>query len=116
MGARLNRISRFIIRYCGWISIVGLVAALAGAYFSFLLYKNLRTDIEELLPTNARSGRDLKELTQRLESFDYLAVLVFSKDTRASLRFVDDLAARLNTLPKALAASVEYRVGDETQF
>ena len=80
------------------------------------LYKNLRTDFEELLPTTARSVVDLNEVASRLESIDNLAVLVFSKDTQASKRFVMDLADKLEKEPKTTISSVEYRIDKELKF
>ncbi len=94
----------------------GTLLAVAGAWFSIQLYKNLRTDIEELLPTQARSVIDLKEVSSRLEAIDNLAVLVFSKDTEASKRFIIDLAHRLESVPKITLSSIEYKIDRELQF
>jgi len=92
-----------------------VLAAIAG-YYSVLLYKNLRPDLEELLPTTARSVQDLDEVTRRLDSIDNLAILVFSKNTQASKRFVDDLAGKLEQAPKSVLASIEYKIDRELQF
>ncbi len=108
--------SRFILRYAGMVLLAGILLAGAGAYYSVQLYKNLRTDLEELLPETARSEVDLDEVTRRLESIDNLAVLVFSDDTKGSRRFVTDLAERLKKAPKDVIASVEYRIDRELQF
>src|SRR3954468_16580194 len=113
---KLNPISRVIVRHAGLVAVIGTLLGLVGIYFSALLYKNLRTDIEELLPSDARSGKDLNVLTDRLESIDSPAVLVFSKDTKASKRFVDDLVPKLEAMPKDVVASVEYRVAKEMQY
>jgi len=93
-----------------------MLLAIVGTYYSVLLYKNLRTDIEELLPTGSRSGKDLAVLTQQLESIDYLAVLVFSKDAAAGKRLVIDLSKRLESIPKDIASSIEYKIDDEMRF
>lgn len=87
-----------------------------GAYYSVQLYKNLRTDVEELLPTDARSVVDLAQVTGRLQAIENLAVLVFSEDAKASKRFVDDLANELSEMPKELVANVEYRIDREIAF
>lgn len=113
---KLKALPRIVTRWAGLVAVLGTLLGLAGTYYSVLLYKNLRTDIEELLPHEARSGRDLKALTKRLESFDYLAVLVLTKDAAAGKRYLDDLTAKLNTIPKNLAARVEYRITDELGF
>ena len=75
----MRTFARFIVRNAVFVSIVGTLLGVVGAYYSIQLYKNLRTDIEELLPTTARSVVDLNEVASRLESIDNLAVLVFSK-------------------------------------
>ncbi|MBI2712413.1 MAG: MMPL family transporter [Bdellovibrio sp.] len=102
------------------ITFIGAVLAAVGLYFSVLLYKNLRTDIEELLPTTARSVRDLNEVAQRLKSLDNIVVLVFSKDVKASKKFVLDLTAELQSLKevekKDTLSLVEYRIDRELQF
>lgn len=81
-----------------------------------MLYKNLRTDLEELLPTNARSVQDLNEVRSRLESIDNLSVLVFSDDVVASRRFVVDLAKKLEAQPRDIIASVEFNIAKELEF
>jgi len=112
----LKFFARLIIKWAWMISIVGTLLAMIGGYYTVQLYKNLRTDVEELLPTTARSIIDLNQVTGRLESVETLVVLVFSKDTVASKRFVNDLAERLNQVPKNVIASVEYRIDKEIEF
>ncbi len=108
--------SSFIIRRAGIVAILGTLLACLGGYYSVQLYKNLRTEIQELLPTTARSVVDLKEVSERLESIDNLAVLVFSKNTQASKRFVIDLSKRLESVPKSTIASIDYRIDRELKF
>ena len=101
-------------------ALIGTLLGMVGAYYSVLLYKNLRTDIEELLPTTARSVRDLNEVAQRLRSLDNIVLLVFSSDVKASKKFVLDLSGYLNDLPhektKDTLSLVEYRIDRELQF
>ncbi len=108
--------SKFVHRYAKWIAILGTLFAVIGGYYSVLLYKNLRTDIQELLPTTARSVLDVGEVSQRLQSIDSLAVLVFSSHTKESKRFVEDLAEKLEQAPKNTVAGVEYRLDREIKF
>jgi predicted RND superfamily exporter protein len=108
--------SNFILSKPKGVALVGTLLAIFGGYYSVQLYKNLRTDIQELLPTTSRSVIDLKEVTERLESIDNLAVLVFSENTRASKRFVIDLAKNLERYPKSVIASVDYRIDRELKF
>jgi hypothetical protein len=112
----MKSFAHFILRRAGLVAVLGTLLAFAGAHYTVELYKNLRTDFEELLPSNARSVLDLKEVTRRLESIDNLGVLIFSKDTQASLRFVNDLAQQLAKEPKSLISSVEYKIDRELQF
>src|SRR5437764_1167357 len=108
--------SHLVLRWAALIVLLGLIFAGIGGYYSVQLYKNLRPDLEELLPTTARSVIDLQEVTSRLESIDNLAVLVLSKDTQASKRFVTDLAEALSRAPRNVIASVEYRIDKELKF
>lgn len=113
---RLHPISKWVIRNAYKVAISGLLLAIVGAWFSALLYQNLRTDIEELLPHTARSGKDLNILTSRMESIDSLALVLFTKDSESGQKVVDALAARLQQIPRNIAALVEYKVADEMAF
>lgn len=112
----MNAFSAFIVRRALWVVIFGTLLSVAGFHYSVELYKNLRTNFEELLPTNARSVVDLGEVTARLQSIDSLGVLVFSDNIQASKRFVIDLARKLNQEPKSVIASVEYEIQKELKF
>jgi predicted RND superfamily exporter protein len=112
----MNWLSRLVLRRAGWIALVGTLLAGSGAYYSVQLYKNLRTDLQELLPTDSRSVVDLNEVSRRLLAIDNLAVLVLSDRPEASKRFVDDLAASLKDAPRDVISSVEYRIDRELQF
>jgi hypothetical protein len=112
----MESFARILLKRSGLVTFLGIVLGIVGIYYSIQLYKNLRTNFEELLPTTARSVVDLNEVSDRLESIDNLAILVFSKDTIASRHFVEDLAAKLDTYPKTTISSVEYRINHELQF
>lgn len=112
----MQAFASFILRRATWVSLVGALLSIAGLYYSIQLYKNLRTNFEELLPTTARSVVDLNEVTRRLQSIDNLGVLVFSDHPAASKRFVRDLARRLDRLPKDTISSVEYQIQKELKF
>lgn len=109
-------LTRVFTRWSGTIALVGTLLGIVSTYYSVLLFGNLRTDFRELLPTEARSVIDLREVTERLESIDNLAVLVFSKNTDASRRFVVDLARELEKVPRSVISSVEYKIDRELQF
>lgn len=112
----MDTIARLILRRAGWVAAIGSLLAFVGAYYSILLFKNLKTDLEELLPTSARSVIDLGEVTQRLESTDNIAILVFSSHSAESKRFVTDLALKLEQAPRSIVAGVEYRIDRELEF
>ncbi|MEK6579355.1 MAG: MMPL family transporter, partial [Bdellovibrionota bacterium] len=112
----MRALSKFVLRWAGLISFVGTALGILGGYYSVQLYKNLRTDIEELLPTTARSVIDLAEVTKRLESIDNIAVLIFTQDSKAGKKFVDDLAIKLSLVPKSVLSSYEYRITTELKF
>jgi hypothetical protein len=112
----MRSFSHFILRRAGWVAFLGTLLAFVGAYYSVQLYKNLRTNIEELLPTSSRAVINLDEVQRRLRSIDSLGVLIFSKDTKASKRFVVDLVKKLDEAPKSVVSSVEYRITQELKF
>ncbi len=112
----MRRFSDWIIRNAKWVAGIGTFLALGSVYFTVLLYMNLRPDVEELLPTTARSVMDLGEVTERLESIENLVVLTFSENVKASKRFVIDLAKELEAYPKSVVHSVEYRIDKEIKF
>ncbi|MBI1860705.1 MAG: MMPL family transporter [Deltaproteobacteria bacterium] len=117
LGNQIIRwLTRLSLRRAATVSIIGSVLAVIGTYYTYLLYKNLRTNMEELLPTTARSVVDLDRVGKRLSSVENLVVLAFSSHTAESKRFVTDLAAELSKLPANQVAGVEYRIGPEMEF
>ena len=109
-------LTRLIVKYWAVVGFLGTVLGFTGAFYTVLLYKNLRTDVEELLPSTARSIVDLNEVTHRLEAIDNIVTLVFSKDKKASKKFVTDLAELLDSTPKNVISGVEYRIDREIKF
>ncbi len=109
-------LSRFISQHARWVAVFGVLVSVPSAYYTIQLYKNLRTDIEELLPTTSRSVRDLDEVTRRLESIDSIVLLTFSQNTVASKKFILRLVKELNKVSKNLISSIEYRIDKEVQF
>lgn len=112
----MEALCRFILRRAGLVVVLATLITIPGFYYTAKLYQNLRTDIEELLPTTARSVIDLGEVTKRLQSIDNLAILIFSKDGKATRKFVDDAVVRLARIPNALSAGVEYKIQKELEF
>lgn len=108
--------AKLMVRRAGWVALLGSLLGFLGVVYSAKLYKNLRTNFEELLPNTARSVLDLNQVSERLRSIENLGVLIFSKDTKASKRLVDDLAEELEKAPKSIVASVEYEIQKELAF
>jgi len=94
-----------------------LVALVAGYLASHL---EMRADIAELLPTEARSVKDLEHVKSRIASFSTLAVASSSADLPANQRFVEDLVARLKTWDathdEPWIDSVEYTVKEAREY
>jgi predicted RND superfamily exporter protein len=112
----MSFITRFLLRRSLVVVLIGLCFALVGGYFSVHLFMNLKTDIEELLPTDARSVIDLKEVRDRLETTNNLTVLVMSDHVADSKRFIDDLAIQVTKLPPEVSQGIEYKINDELNF
>ncbi len=112
----MSRWSRFLLKHALWVNLLGLFMGAVGTYYSVHLFMNLRTEIEELLPTDARSVLDLDEVKARMESINNLSILIFSQHTDASKTFVNDLAEAVAKLPKDTVESIEYRINKELEF
>lgn len=105
-----------LVRRAPWILGVALILTGVSAVFAIRLYQNLRTDVEELLPTQARSVKDLAEVQERMEATQSLAVLVFSEHPKGSKRFVTEFARTVSRELPDLASHVEYRIDEEIRF
>jgi predicted RND superfamily exporter protein len=107
---------RKLLHRAGWVTAIGAILSMIGLYFTVHLFSNLRTDIEELLPSRARSVLDLNEVRSRLESSNSLEVIFFSDHPDESRKLVDALAEEARRLPKDTVAGVEYRIDREIRF
>ena len=94
-----------------------LGVALIATYFSVLLYKNLRTDMEELLPDSAQSVKDLKEVTGRISGFNHLSIVLETDDPQSGRRLQADVAKLLQEkLPPEMYTRIQYHARDEIEF
>ncbi len=94
---------------------VGLVAAARTA----ATYANLRSDLEELLPTEAPSVQALSALRERLTGIKYLGVVVDTGgrgNVPKAVRFLDELAGRVRHYPPELVSEVRTGVEEERAF
>lgn len=112
----MRRLTAYLIRYTPWVIISSLLLGVIGGYYSVQLYKNLKPDIEELLPIKTRSVQDYFELNRRLDSTDYLAILVFPESGEIGKKFVGNLSKRLDSIPKNILARVEFKINDVIDF
>lgn len=116
-----------LIQFAKWINnsskrilVITSLLGILGAYFTVQFYANMNPDIYELLPQQARSLTDLKEISERLVSMDNMGILILSSETEASKRFVIDLVEQLQIKmkedPTQLIAGIEYRQDPGLQF
>jgi uncharacterized protein len=92
------------------------VLSAAGAFYSLQLYKNLRTDLEELLPESAPSVLDLKKGSNRFSGMNHLEVVIESGDSQAAEGFQIAVAERLRKLSPEIVAAVKVDIREERLF
>ncbi|MEW6056059.1 MAG: MMPL family transporter [Bdellovibrionota bacterium] len=112
-----------LLRYHAWIErrhsvvlVLSLLVAVVGTFYSVKLYKNLRTDMEELLPETAQSVKDLKAVQGRVGGLNHLSVVIESQDVEAGRKFQRDLAQKMRELPKSLVDRVADNIQEEKNF
>lgn len=110
------RYAAFLMKYHHLVLAISLLTAIAGAVYSIKLYKNLRTDLEELLPVNAQSVKDVREVVKRVGGFNHLSIVIESPNPEAGARFQKDLSAELRKLPQSLVARVQDNIIEEREF
>lgn len=105
---------RLLYGRTGLILVVALASCVPMTYWSALLYGDVRADLRELLPENARSVETLRELERRFGGFSQLSIVVESPDKLANRRFSDDLVAKLQSSP--MIRSIRNKPGEEAEF
>ena len=70
--------TRFLLSHAIWVILFSFAIASVGAVYSIHLFSNLKAEIEELLPSQARSVLDLNEVRARLESTNNINLVIFS--------------------------------------
>jgi predicted RND superfamily exporter protein len=92
-----------------------------AAWRTASLYRNLRSDVEQLLPRDAPSVVAIQELRARMAGLQYLGVVV-EVDARAGgsvaagEALLDELAARVRAYPRELVSAVRTGYADERAF
>jgi hypothetical protein len=111
-----RRFVDWTLRYRALLWAVAIALAIPAGIRTGWLYAHLRSELEELLPTESPSVVALRRLEQRLGSHHFLGVVV-DAGSREGLptaeRFLDAVAARLRGYPPGLLASV--RTGNDAE-
>jgi hypothetical protein len=76
----------------------------------------LRSDFVELLPTDAPSVVNLEAMKQRVSSYATLVVAAEGPDLDASMRFAEDLVARLRPLQPDRIRFIDYNLKELSDF
>ncbi len=117
--ARARRWVDWSLRRSRFLALAALLVALPAAWLTARLYRNLSSDIEELLPRQAPSVLATDELRSRIPGLSTLAVVVDAGTPDrlpAAERLLDDLAARVRGYPPALVRGVRVGAADEARF
>jgi predicted RND superfamily exporter protein len=118
-GPATRRFIKWTLRHGKTLWLLAVLLAIPASWRTAQLYRNLRSELEELLPRDAPSVVAIGELRRRMAGLQYLGVVV---DTAApgrpdrlarADRLVDDLAARIRTYPRDLVSAV--RTGWQTE-
>lgn len=95
---------------------VSLILLIAGGYFTYRLFSNVRADAESLLPSDSRIMKDMRISRNRLPTIDCLLIFVFSDSPEGSMRFVQDFAKKLREDEHSIISRVVYNIKDEIEF
>ncbi len=109
-GERTHRFVRWAVRHGRLLWLVAFALAVPSTVALVRLYKNLTSEVEELLPRNAPSVTAVEELRQRLPGLSTLGVVVATSspsELPAAERLIDDLAARVRAYPPELVRAVK---------
>lgn len=111
-----SKYARWVVQRYRAVLLFGVVLTIASTPLAVLLYKNLRTDLRELLPQTAPAVVHLKELEKRLGFLGLLGLVIRTEDLKAGERFVDALGAELQREPKTMIRDVEWRFDAQREF
>lgn len=118
-GDLATRYVTFLLRHARWVlGLTTLLAVVAGVRTA-QTYANLRSELEELLPTTAPSVVALEEAKKRLPGLRHLGVVVDTggpENAEAALRFLSDLEQRVAAYPSSLVGAVQSGVSRERAF
>lgn len=110
----MNRWAQFVFKYPFLIIIVAFTIAAGGGYLTTNM--GIRSDFAELLPENAQSVIDLKEISGRMGSMGTLIIQVEADDLKAMQRFADDLSDKLRKFPPDTLKFVDHKIDKQKDF
>ena len=96
------------------------LAVLFTLFFCFSVWEakhlQLKSDFKELLPENFQSVKDLDRILSRVAGTGSLIIAIESNDSQHSIRFANDLIAKLKEYPSEYINSIEYNIKEARQF
>lgn len=106
----LERYLRFAHRRPAIVISIVLAVTILSIFVASKL--ELRSSLKELLPNKYTSVQELNRLMERVGGVGNLIVAIESPDLDANKRFVEDLAKKLNELPKGTFRYIDYKSDD----
>ncbi|MBN2493059.1 MAG: MMPL family transporter [Deltaproteobacteria bacterium] len=110
----IRRYVDWLQRYYGWVLLAGLLLTVVGSLSAARF--ELRTDFAELLPQDEPSIKDLERAKQRMGGLSNLIVTVEGDSPEANRKLVDDIATKLERLPKDTIVYFKYHIKEEKRF
>ena len=110
----LDRVVNLGLKKTRLVLLTGMVLFVASLVLAVRL--QLKSDFVELLPTSSPSVRNLEHMKGRIASYSTLTVAIQSPDLQASMRFADDLVARLKKFPEDRIKFIDYNLSDLREF
>ncbi|MCG5054978.1 MAG: MMPL family transporter [Myxococcales bacterium] len=108
-----DRYVAFVCRRRGLALAWLLLACLGPVYLTVQLFRDVRADLQELMPRDSEAARALDRIHERLGSQGHLTVVAHGDDPAANRAFIDALAERLRALASPLIARVQADVRAE---
>ncbi len=111
-GPTTHRFVAWTLRHGRTLWLVAVLLAIPAAWRTAQLYRNLRSELEELLPRDAPSVVAIGELRRRMAGLQHLGIVIDvggpgqPAKLAAAERLIDDLAARIRLYPPDLVSAV----------
>ncbi|HEX2870732.1 MAG TPA: MMPL family transporter [Polyangiaceae bacterium] len=115
-------LERLLVRYTRWAAthpwqVLGGALALSLTCWALASQLRIQGDFVSLLPSESGTAKRFRSALQRkVSGASTLVVIIESPDAQANERFIDALAPRVASLPRALVASVQTGTKAERRF